>query len=206
MRLLLLFIPLIFFLTSCESTFTQDVSSIVRNKTATYFVSSSNGYSVHGGYGTSCAHPGAHALFNAGTYPVFAVTDGVIVDITDCKQAGANAKYDIIMAIGMKGAALVNFEYSLEPFGGTTCNFTNQILVRKGQKVTKGQTIANFVAVGAGAHIHFNLKADGATICPDIFPASVFASQTGAKSGCAAAASNTFCHSLTSSEDPSVLQ
>ena len=95
----------------------------------------------------------------------------------------------------------VYLEYSIEPFGGTSCStFSNQILVKAGDKVKKGDVIARFAAAGAGAHVHFNLKADGATICPDIFPASVYTSQTGTLSGCAGASANTMCNQLTSSE------
>lgn len=191
---------------SCMSDFVApDISDIVRNKTATYVVSSSANYSVHGGYTSSCAHPGAHAIVNPGTYPVYAVLDGVVANIDDCATAGSNSKYNITLAVAHKGPVTVYFEYSIEPFGGTSCNFGSQILVHKGDRVTKGQTIANFIAVGTGAHIHFDLKVDGATICPEIFPTTVFSTQTGTKSGCAAASANTFCYQLTTSEDPSRL-
>jgi hypothetical protein len=78
--------------------------------------------------------------------------------------------------------------------------FASQIRVAKNDQVKKGDLIAVFQAVGSGAHVHFNLKADGATICPDIFPDSVYATQTGAATGCAPAAAQTMCFQPTSSE------
>lgn len=194
----------------CAMPFPEtDISTVVRDRSAQFFTTAASSYSVHGGYGSACEHPGAHANFSAGTYPIYAVLDGVVSSIDPCRTAGENDKFDIQLLVGMKGSVPVYFEYSLEPFAGSVCGnvgFSSSILVEEGQQVKKGDLIASFTAVGSGAHVHFNLKADGATICPEIFPASIFASQTGSLSGCASAAANTFCHSLTSSEDPGRLQ
>lgn len=208
-RALCVFSALPFLFLACSAPFpTGDIHSIVADKSARYLADASSGYSVYGGYASACAHPGAHATFSAGTYDIYAVLDGVVVRVTPCATAGQHDKYDIMIAVGMKGAVPVYFEYSIEPFGGSRCgssDFSSQIRVEKGQKVAKGDVIARFEAVGSGAHIHYNLKADGAVVCPEIFPASVFVSQTGAISGCAGAAANTLCHELTESEDPSRL-
>lgn len=200
------------FLGSCGAKFPKaKISDLVTHPSASYLTDNSDSYSVYGGYNCSCAHPGAHANFSvAGTYNVYAVTDGVVAQVEECRTAGQNAKYNIVLAIAMSGSVPVLFEYSVEPFGGTSCSsggvgFSEQILVKAGAEVKKGDLIARMVAVGSGAHIHFNLKADGATICPEIFPTSVFA-QTGPLSsstcGTQTIATNTFCHSVTVSEDP----
>jgi len=204
------------FLSSCGSKFPKaKISDLVTNPSATFLTDASNSYSVYGGYNCSCAHPGAHANFSvAGTYNVYAVTDGIVAQIEDCRTAGQNAKYNIVLAIAMSGSIPVLFEYSVEPFAGSSCSsggvgFSEQILVKRGAEVKKGDLIARMVAVGSGAHIHFNLKADGATLCPEIFPTSVFA-QTGALSSATCGGdtilANTFCHSVTSSEDPNRLK
>jgi hypothetical protein len=200
----------------CGAPFpTADIGNVIRDRSASYLASTSSGYTVHGGYSSSCAHPGAHALFNAGTLEIYATLAGVVSRIDTCATAGDNDKYNIVLAVGMKGAVPVYFEYSLEPFGGKTCTsgsadaFASQILVKQGETVKQGQLIARFVAAGTGAHIHFNLKADGATICPEIFPASIFTSGTGPKTtgSCTETiADATFCHQLTASEDPGFLR
>ncbi|NBV50840.1 hypothetical protein EBR78_06440 [bacterium] len=212
----LFFTGCFFLLSSCGAKFPNaKISDLVTNPTATYLTDASTSYSVYGGYGCSCEHPGAHANFSvAGTYNIYAVTDGIIAQVEDCRTAGENAKYNIVLAIAMSGSVPVLFEYSVEPFGGTSCSsggvqFSDQILVKPGASVKRGDTIARAVMAGSGAHVHFNLKADGATLCPEIFPTSVFA-QTGALSsatcGTTAIASNTFCHAVTSSEDPNRLK
>ncbi len=193
-----------------------DVSALIRDRSASWLVDSSASYSPQAGYGTSCAHPGAHAILNAGTHNVYAVADGIIASIESCATAGENDKYNISLALGMKGAVPVFFDYSIEPFAGTVCSngnddyFSSQILVEEGQSVTRGQLIARMVAVGSGAHIHFALGADGATICPEIFPASIFTGQTGALAsatcGTDPIAASTLCHQPTTSENPENLQ
>jgi hypothetical protein len=200
----------------CAARFpTGDVEALVRDRSAAWITNGSTTYSVHGGYGTGCAHPGAHVNFAAGaTRSVFAAADGVVARIEPCKNNGPNDKYEITLAIGMSGPVPVYFEYSLEPFGGIVCSgagqpsayFRSHYFVNEGQRVSKGDEIARFQAAGTGAHIHFNLKADGAVICPEIFPASAFTSAGTLESstcGSDAIAANTFCHGLTPSEDPS---
>lgn len=196
----------------CSAPFpTGDISKLVKSKTGAYLTDSTASYSVYGGYDSECAHPGVHAEFPAaGTYPIYAVADGVVSQVDSCSTAGENDKFDISLAIGMKGAVPVFFEYSVEPFGGSVCDgdqehFENDIFVKVGDTVKKGEKIGVMRAVGAGAHIHFNLKVDGATVCPDIFSASLLAAKAGAQSGCVGAPASTFCYELTDSEDPSQL-
>ena len=153
---------------------------------AAFIVDNSDSYSLYGGYGSACAHPGGHVIFNEDDTQrnIYAVADGTITEIKDCSSAGSNDKYDIRLNLGLVGATPVYFDYSIEPFGGAPCAnnpnvFKNNILVSEGDKVTKGQVIAT-ITPGNGsngnAHIHFNITADGASICPDIFAESFFSS------------------------------
>lgn len=174
-------------------------------------------YSTHGGYGSSCAHPGAHVIFDGDGVErnIYAVADGVIGRIDKCETAGSHNKYNIYLNIGLVGAAPVYMEYSVEPFDGKPCDsnedhFSDAILVEEGDVVTKGQRIAT-IAPGlnsdGNAHIHFSLVADGANICPDIFPTSVFDEDIiGTIQDAACSESTTsLCFELTTSEKPSNL-
>jgi pyruvate/2-oxoglutarate dehydrogenase complex dihydrolipoamide acyltransferase (E2) component len=115
------------------------------------------------------------------------------------------------LVVGRRGATPISFEYSFEPFAGTVCSngtgsFASQILVKAGQEVKQGEVIARFTTVGSSAHIHFNLKADGATICPEIFPTSTIQALTETSSitaSCAALhTTGNLCVQPSSSEDP----
>lgn len=212
------FLLINFLFISCSANFsTTDVSELVKKKNATFLVDSSERYSTHAGYGTSCAHPGAHVIFDEDNTArnIYAVTDGVIARVDKCETAGDHNKYNILLNIGLAGATPVYMEYSIEPFGGKPCDnnedfFKNAILVEEGDVVSKGQVIAT-ITPGQGsdgsAHIHFNLIADGAKICPDIFPASVFDEDvigTIQDADCLESATS-LCIDLTASEKPSNL-
>ena len=103
-------------------------------------------------------------------------------------------------------------EYSIEPFNGKPCDsnedfFANEILVEEGEVVKKGQKIATITPATNDAHIHFSLIADGAKICPDIFPASDFDENTIGTiqdAGCLESATS-LCFELTDSEKPTNL-
>ncbi len=204
-------------LSSCARFPEADFAAVLRDRSATYITDSAGTeFSRYYGYGTGdCAHPGAHALFPvAGTYPIYAALDGVVSQVDDCSTAGTNDKFDITLAVGRVGAVAIYLDYSLEPFGGRTCStggagFSSQILVTQGQQVKKGDVIARMVAVGSAAHVHFNLKVDGATLCPEIFPSSVISALTPSSSvtaGCAALhVGGSLCVQPTSSEDPRIL-
>jgi len=202
---------------SCARFPDTDIQAVIQNRTATYITDATGTeYSRYFGYGTgSCAHPGAHASFpTAGTYPIYAALDGIVSQVDDCATAGSNDKYSITLAVGRRGATPVYLEYSLEPFAGTVCSsgggtFTQQILVKAGQEVKQGDILARLTTVGTGAHVHFNLKADGATICPEIFPASTITALTASASVPAACSAlhtaGNLCVQPSSSEDPTRL-
>lgn len=202
---------------SCAKFPDTDIQAVIRNRSATYITDATGTeFSRYYGYSTGdCAHPGAHALFpTAGTYPVYAALDGIVRDITDCSTAGANDKYDISLTVGRRGATPVILEYSLEPFAGTVCSngagsFASQILVSIGQEVKQGDVIARITTVGSSAHVHFNLKIDGATVCPELFPSSTIAALTPTASVSASCAAlhtaGNLCVQPTTSEDPSRL-
>ena len=208
-------IILLITLISCHAEFVeQDVSDFIKNKKAAFIVDNSSGYSIYGGYGSACAHPGGHVIFDedAQTRNIYAVSDGIISRIDDCSSAGVNDKYDIQLNIGMFGSTPVYFDYSIEPFGGAPCGsnsdvFKSNILVKEGDRVTKGQKIAT-ITPGDGsdgnAHIHFQLSADGATICPDIFKESFFTSGNFGvvQDGDCEEPATSLCAELTSSERP----
>jgi len=200
---------------SCSGQFSEtDISSLVTDKSAAFLVDSSERYSTHGGYGSSCAHPGAHVIFDGDerTRNIYAVSDGVIARIDYCETAGENNKYNILLSMGLVGATPVYMEYSIEPFAGKPCDsnedfFKSAILVEEGDAVTKGQLIATITPKTDSAHIHFSLIADGANICPDIFPASVFSEDVIGSiqdAGCSESATS-LCFELTESEKPSRL-
>ena len=210
------FLSTIFILiSSCSGNFaTTDITELIQNKSAAFIVDSSEHYSTHGGYGSSCAHPGAHVIFDGDSVPrnVYAVSDGVVARIDKCETAGENNKYNILLSLGIVGATPVYMEYSIEPFNGKPCDsnedfFANEILVEEGEVVKKGQKIATITPATNDAHIHFSLIADGAKICPDIFPASDFDENTIGTiqdAGCLESATS-LCFELTDSEKPTNL-
>ena len=205
-------------LLSCSANFsTGDVSALIENKSAAFLVDSSEEFSVYSGYGSDCAHPGAHVIFDGDgvTRNIYAVADGIVSRVDLCETAGSHNKYNISLSLGLAGAAPVYFEYSIEPFDGKPCDsdeeyFKSAVFVEEGDEVKKGERIATItpgLTSAGSAHIHFNLSADGATICPEIFPASDFDEDiigTNRDAGCVAPA-NSLCLELTSSEKPSNL-
>ena len=211
-------LPLVSLFISCSANFsTGDISSLVKNKSAAFLVDSAEEFSVYSGYGSDCAHPGAHVIFDGDgiTRNIYAVADGIVSRVDLCETAGSHNKYNIALSLGLVGAAPIYFEYSIEPFDGKPCDsdeeyFKSSVFVEEGDEVKKGQRIATItpgLASAGSAHIHFNLSADGATICPEIFPASNFDEDiigTIQDAGCAAPA-NSLCLELTSSEKPSNL-
>ena len=204
---------------SCSAPFPNgDIKDLIQNKNAHFLTDNASEYSVYGGYASDCAHPGAHVFFSEGaTHNIYAVSDGIISAIDECATAGQNDKYNIQLTIGMSGAVPIYFEYSIEPFAGSLCSngndeyFSGQILVENGQEVKKGDVIAKITAgddSDGSAHIHFNLKVDGATVCPDIFAATEFSSGNAGtqrtNSSCTIP-DNDWCFELTSSEKPTNL-
>lgn len=195
---------------SCGKEFVVgDVSNVIESKSASYLADSSTGYSVYGGYGSSCEQSAAQAEFGIGDHQLYAVLDGTVADITDCDSNGGNARFEIRLLIGYSGAVPVFFVYSVEPMTEQGCStglFSSSIGVREGDTVKQRDPIGTLRAVDSGARVHFYLEADGARLCPDIFPSSVFSGAAGAKTGCPAAPANTFCYQLTHSENVSRLR
>jgi len=213
--MILLTVPLL--TSDCAKLPETDIAAVIRARSATYITDSAGSeYSRYHGYSTgTCAHPGAHAMFpTPGTYNIYAPLDGIVSSIDDCASAGSNDKYEIVLTVGHRGAVPIYFEYSLEPFGGTVCSngsgsFGNQILVTTGQSVKQGDLIARLTTVGTEAHVHFNLKADGATICPEIFPSATITAFTETSNNPTECVSyhtaGNLCAQPSSSEDPSRL-
>jgi hypothetical protein len=212
------FITLISLFTSCSANFSAgDISSLVENRSAAFLVDSSEEHSLYSGYGSSCAHPGAHVSFAGDGVErnIYAIADGIVSNIDVCETAGDHNKYNITLSLGLSGAVPVYFDYSIEPFDGKLCDgnedyFKSSILVEEGDEVKRGEKIATITpgaSSNGSAHIHFALSADGATICPDIFPDSIFDVNiigTVREAACTEG-ENSFCLDLTRSERPSNL-
>ncbi len=195
-----------------------DIADIVASRTATWITTanSATGYTPYGGYGSACPHTGADVLFAAGgQHVILSALEGIVTRVDKCAVTGTNDSYVITIAVAMKGSVPVYLEYQFEPAAGKPCSsaagseeyFDSWIFVEEGDRVVQGQQISFFTAQGASAHVHLSLKADGAAICPEIFPASSIADTTLAGTltgtcGGTAYAAGTLCHALTPGEDP----
>ena len=134
-------------------------------------------------------HAGGHVHFdNTGnrwpkgkdepaSYPaIYALADGVVSRIDTHFANGGNDRYglDLTFAKDKTGSAC-RFCYSIEPMAPEPSEgFYNKfILVRKGQKVRKGDVVAYLYTPPkvAGCHIHFHLMVDGKNdfLAPAIF-------------------------------------
>ena len=140
-------------------------------------------------------HTGGHVYFqqrntSEESYPaIYAVADGVIsrVDYSfelrsmfepALGKKVANTRYGIGLTFATDGDTAMTFHYSIEPFIRPESNeFYDQfILVKPGQRVTKGQVIARMYLPGdqqlsQKSHIHFNLlrEGGGGFVSPSIF-------------------------------------
>ena len=140
-------------------------------------------------------HTGGHVYFKQGntseeSYPaIYAVADGVISRVDYSYELRsmfesavgrkiANTRYGIGLTFATDGDTTMTFHYSIEPFIRPESNgFYDQfILVKPGQRVTKGQVIARMYLpddqqLSQKSHIHFNLLRDGGGgfVSPSIF-------------------------------------
>jgi len=113
--------------------------------------------------------------------PIYAVADGLVVDVTTYFEVGENYRYGVSLAIGQNAdGQLIKFNYSIEPMINPVDStfYEKYIFVSVGDEVKKGDIIAFFyIAPGeeGGAHIHFNVTNDstGQFLAPAIFNSSV---------------------------------
>jgi hypothetical protein len=205
-------------LLGCASHFPSgDISEVLAARNATWITTAATGYTPYGGYGSACAHTGAHVLFGSGgSHVVLAALGGVVAKVERCAVNSANDSYVISLAVAMKGSVPVLLEYTFEPSGGKPCSaasgdedyFKTWIFVEEGDHIEQGQQLSYFTALGAEAHVHLALKSDGAYICPEIFSTSILndTSRAGTLTGTcggSAYATGTLCHALSAGEDPS---
>jgi len=142
---------------------------------------------------SSCGHNGAHVHFEdtAADYSVniLAPASGTISYVDPCKLNGDHDKYDIWLTFAKQDDQPVRLMLSIEPMAGQICsggnegsdngNFSSFIDVATEDEVAAGQVIARFDRKAAtlpgddAAHIHYALRIDSATACPDVFSASI---------------------------------
>jgi hypothetical protein len=147
---------------------------------------------------------------------VLAALSGVVAKVERCAMKSANDSYAISIAVAMKGSVPVLLEHTFEPSGGKPCSaasgdedyFKTWIFVEEGDHIEQAQQLTYFNALGAEAHVHLALKANGAFICPEIFSPSILNDTSRAetltgKCGGSAHATGTLCHALSAGVDPS---
>ena len=145
-------------------------------------------------------HTGAHIYFTLPDKPIpakdvdafppiYAVADGYVSRIDEyfklrpifVRSLGkevANRRYGVTLAIAQKAGAVVDFHYSIEPMidPGDPEFYKPFILVKRGQRVKKGDVIARMYIppqreFAQNTHVHFNLIDTGRRqfMAPTIF-------------------------------------
>lgn len=117
-----------------------------------WWVSSGYGWRTHPVDGKERFHQGLDLAVNLGT-PVKAFADGVVDYI------GENSIYGLYTQIKHDNGVTSFYAHC------------NALYVKKGQKVTKGDVIAQSGATGnvTGAHLHFELRKDGVLLNPSYY-------------------------------------
>ena len=179
-----------------------DISRFDRKKSGRFIVDLDVVRTGHPYKGTNATkpHSGAHVYFripdkpipagNVRAFPaIYAVADGYVSRIAEYfklrpifnRALGkriANHRYGVTLAIARKDGAAVNFHYSIEPMidPGDPDFYKPFILVKRGQRVKKGDVIARMYIpprreFAQNTHIHFNLMDTGKRqfMAPTIF-------------------------------------
>ena len=179
-----------------------DISRFDRKKSGRFIVDLDVVRTGHPYKGTNATkpHSGAHVYFripdkpipagNVRAFPaIYAVADGYVSRIDEYfklrpifnRALGkriANHRYGVTLAIARKDGAAVNFHYSIEPMidPGDPDFYRPFILVKRGQRVKKGDVIARMYIpprrdFAQNTHIHFNLMDTGKRqfMAPTIF-------------------------------------
>ncbi len=179
-----------------------DVSSFAKNTSDRFVVDMDVVRIGHPYKGTNSARPhtGAHIYFKISDKPIprtnieefpaiYAVADGYVSRVDEyfklrpifnrtLKRPVANRRYGVTLAIARKDGAAVTFHYSIEPMidPGDPDFYKPYILVKRGQRVKKGDVIARMYIpperdFAKNTHIHFNLIDTGRRqfMAPTIF-------------------------------------
>lgn len=123
---------------------------------------------IIGGFGYSTSdffHNGIDWGFNDTTM-IIAAFGGYIIEVkTWFNEKGGHWQTNVRTALNLEWSIEIAFEpWALNE---TYANYqAAEILVKTGQKVTKGQALGNLVNYGGGTHIHFSLYRNNEAVCP----------------------------------------
>ena len=169
-----------------------DIASFAMNKSDRFVVDLETLRTGHPykGIDATRPHTGAHIYFKLPKKPIpasdvkafpaiYAVADGYVSQIDEyfklrpifIRALGkrvSNRRYGVTLSIARKQGATVNFHYSIEPMidPGDADFYKPFILVKRGQRVRKGEVIARMYIppqrdLAQNTHIHFNLMDTG---------------------------------------------
>ncbi|TFG21088.1 MAG: M23 family metallopeptidase [Promethearchaeota archaeon] len=99
---------------------------------------------------------------------VLAAAPGKVVDI-EYRDNGLTYDNRYWVTVHIQFNETVEFSYNFESWTNKTSDWENQqsmISVMTGEWVEQGQEIGRFLAVGGGAHIHFDVIEDNQKFCP----------------------------------------
>lgn len=113
------------------------------------------------------AHDGIDYFF-ANDSEVIAAAPGLVTQVKS-KDYGSEVENQYHILIEIQYNATTYVSYNFEPWTQDEADKEHQeqlFAVSEGEWVQKGDQIATFLAIGSGAHIHFDIREDGNKPCP----------------------------------------
>lgn len=137
------------------------------------FASASDVASVNEGFSSSAsapwgfAHLGVDFTPSSDLRPFVAAASGTVMRVS-LNQNSSTANWQVNVEVAFN--ATYGLDYIFEPFSTSAAVGQTQlsnVVVRVGQSVATGDLMGRLVYGTSGAHLHFDLRKNGAFICPE---------------------------------------